>query len=794
MARSIAQELARLANEIKQMKKGQRYSHGGSIENSAVEVKDGAGSLRAIVGVQADGTTAVNIVNGPPPPQPSAPIVAPVLGGVAVSWDGTFTDGAVLPLDWQRVEVHASATDGFTPAPDTLQGTIETPQGSTVVVATDAPVYVRLLARNTSGAPSTPSVQAGPTGPAPVVAQELLDGIVTSSKIAAGAVNINALTESLADTASQRYVDAMGDPTAWTVLTKAPAATWTFLQGVTDARTGSTVAQATGYTVVRGTMQMPYDPDVLYRVSARVRTTAASASGTDTLYAGVLGIAADGVTYVNRTGANSYYTQLYPAASNTPQPVASGWVTYTGYLKGHAASGTAGTMPDPRTPGAAHTNVRFLSPLLYLNFGSGTSGSTGTMQVDAFTMEALKTGVVDGTNLVAGSVTTAALATDSVTATQIKAGAVTTAKLDAEAVTAAKIAALTITSDKIAANAITAEKILAGAVDATALAADAITGKTITGGTINGTLIQTATSGARVTVNEDNLNKVLVYDATTPTAIGELSERGLLLQGNNGAVMWLDPDSAYPNLRFTNAAQTNSAYVNVSETSPGAADLGLTSGMFTGSGFTDMKWRTFMGNDFAVIERIRNANDQHAVGGRLFFGGTLASIGYADSSNATQATTFFVQSGHAFVNGGRFSVQPPASSSSALVVNVVTGHTGNLLNLNVDGATRMSVDKDGNTDIKGIMTAGNIASGTVTITPSAAHTPTSASVSFGPLKGTTFRGYATAATTVPGVRTPVGAQGVTGVSVSSVTSSSMLVWVNRENTTATVINWMVIAS
>jgi hypothetical protein len=35
---------------------------------------------------------------------------------------------------------------------------------------------------------------------------------------------------------------------------------------------------------------------------------------------------------------------------------------------------------------------------------------------------------------------------------------------------------------------------------------------------------------------------------------------------------------------------------------------------------------------------------------------------------------------------------------------------------------------------------------------------------------------------------------VTGVSVSSVTATSMMVWVNRENTTATNINWMVMSS
>uniref|UniRef100_UPI00352397B4 hypothetical protein n=1 Tax=Streptomyces sp. PU_AKi4 TaxID=2800809 RepID=UPI00352397B4 len=101
---------------------------------------------------------------------------------------------------------------------------------------------------------------------------------------------------------------------------------------------------------------------------------------------------------------------------------------------------------------------------------------------------------------------------------------------------------------------------------------------------------------------------------------------------------------------------------------------------------------------------------------------------------------------------------------------------------------------DGNTTVAGVLTAGNIITGTTTITPSAAHTPTSASVSFPALKGTTFRGYATAATSVPGVRTPAGGAGVTGVGVTSVTSTGMLVWVNRENTTATVVNWMVIAS
>jgi hypothetical protein len=563
MARSIAQELARLARELKEIKRGQRYAHGGSVEDAALEFRDGEGTIRAVIGMQPDGTVGLIAQNGPPPGAPSAPVITPSIGGLRVVWDGSLADGSPLPADFDHVAVHISTTSGFTPSAATFVGTItRSGEGGTLPVTPlpYQPHYVLLAAVNTSGIAGPPSVETAAT-PIQVAGPDLKAGSVEAAAIAAGAVTADKLEA--------------------------------ILQLVTRLVAGN--------------------PD-----GARVE--------------------------LNENGLRVY--------NNTGQLV-----------------------------------IRF-------DAADGSATFTGA----------------------------------------------------------------------------------------------------ITGSTMTGSLIQTAISGPRVTVNEDNLSKVLVYNDVTPTAIGEFSDRGLLLQGTNGAVMWLDPDSAYPNLRFTNAGQTNSAYVNVSETSPGAADLGLTSGMFTGSGFSDMKWRTFMGNDFAVIERIRNADDQYAVGGRFFLSGTSASLGYRDSGGTSQSSTLFVQAGHAFVSGGRFSVQPPASSSSAVLVSVVAGHTGNLLNLTVDGATRMSVDKDGNTDIKGIMTAGNIASGTVTVTPSAAHTPTSASVNFGPLKGTTFRGYATAVTTVPGVRTPVGAQGVTGVSVSSVTSSSMLVWVNRENTTATVINWMVIAS
>ncbi|MEW1700365.1 hypothetical protein [Streptomyces sp. NPDC091278] len=187
-------ELARLAARVAEVERllsrSTRTASLGysSIEDGAVEVFDGEGSLRAVVGTQPDGTAGVNVVNGPPPPTPSAPVVRSVLGGVAAAWDGLFAEVLAPPLDLARVEIHAGPEPSFEPGPRTLAGTVETPQGGVVTVVTSGPVYVRLVARNTSGAASAPSSTAGPAGPQRVVAEELLDGVVTDRKIAERAV------------------------------------------------------------------------------------------------------------------------------------------------------------------------------------------------------------------------------------------------------------------------------------------------------------------------------------------------------------------------------------------------------------------------------------------------------------------------------------------------------------------------------------------------------------------------------------------------------------------------------
>lgn len=502
MTGSIAQELHDLKQRLARVEKGQRYAHGGSLENSSLLVRDATGSLRGIVGQQADGTTAVNVVNGAAPPAPSTPTVASALGGIAVGWDGTFAGGQVMPLDWARIEVHASTTAGFTPTSDTLQATMETPQGAISYLPATDPTYVRILARNTSGTASTPTTEVGPYSPRPV----------------AGDIGIGEIVETM---------------------------------------------------------------------------------------------------------------------------------------------------------------------------------------------------ISDGA----------------------------------------------VTSPKIFANAVTTAKLAAGSVDATALKADAITGKTITGGSINGTtvtggLIQTAASGQRITLNESGANKVIVYNSSG-VAIGELSNQGLLVKGTGGAVLWMDPNAVYPRIRWYNAGLTNWASSQVLEPTTGDAALEQFCGPFTASGHSDMVWRTYLGRDAGIMERLRAVADGTVIGGRLILLEDEANIGYKNTEDPTLDTNFFIEATNAMLTNGRLQIIAPASANPALYVEAPTGHTGNMLRLTRGGTDRFKVDTNGNATASGAVMAGNIrASQTSVPAPGAGGGTTTATVTFSVPMTNTPRVVLTPNTTVdPGTVT-----------------------------------------
>ena len=427
-------------------------------------------------------------------------------------------------------------------------------------------------------------------------------------------------------------------------------------------------------------------------------------------------------------------------------------------------SGDGGMLPVTPLPYLAHY-VR----LTAVNTSGNSSGpSTETAATP------LK---VDGPDLTAGSVTAAA----------IQAGAVHADKLEAILQLVTRLVAGDPDGARVELN----EDGLRvyNASDALTVQFDAATGDAVftgevTGSTITGGLLQTATSGERITLNEGDDNKILVYDGTR--AVAELSPLGLALVGTAGGLMVLDPDATYPTLRMTNAAGTNEAIINVVEGTAGAADLGLNSGHFSASGF-DWRWRNFFGNDFAVMERVRSASPSTNVGGRVALTASSANIGYNDSTDATTDNNLTFISGTAQLNGGRLEILPAVSASSALYVNAASGYTGNLLRLMLNAVEKFRVDKDGNIVTVGTLTAANVTSGRVTITPSAANTPTSINVTGLSISGTNIRVVACPGTSVPGTQ-------VTGVGVTNITSTGFTVWLTRTNTTATGIDWIAYAT
>ncbi|WP_326737038.1 hypothetical protein [Streptomyces sp. NBC_01022] len=739
----LAGRIATLERLVRDLSRASRLAN-SSIENGAITVYDDGGDLRGSIGLQPDGTLAVAAVNGPPPPAPGAPTITSVLGGVAVVWDGSFAGGAQAPADFAYVEVHSSTEPDF-PDQGSLFSALYSAQGGTMTVPAGTPVWVRLVCVSTSGVASDPSPAAGPAGPTPVVAQAVLDGIiselaladdaVTRAKIAAGAVGkveiadgsittpklvvgelngdrlaVGTMAANVLVTASLtatqiKALSLTGDLMAVNTLTADKFATGTItaasgvissldaskiitgtfdaskaaiknldasainagtinvdrlsvgLQGqvgqkfydfgdqaskwsesgpgsmttaaVTDAQSGGNVMRCVGHIAAgyRPDVKIPFDPGVTYRVSARVRQTVANSTpGTNQkFYAGVAGLAADGVTWVNVTGANSTSSQFFVAANAQDLTAGTGWVTYTGYIKGTSATPGSGTKPNANAPGQLHVNVRYITPIVFVNH----TGGSGTAEIDMVAIEVVEMGALTASNVVAG----------------------------------------------------------------------AIDGLVITGATV-----QTAKTGARLALSG---NRFFATDSTGKVLAEIVPDDG-------------SGRSAY----FTYDTRLGLNYY-----------AGLTAGdvRFGISGQTDPQEEA--GALYSYL------------GGGLY---ELLLRSGSDLGNSAAEINLYSETG-------------PIAADSEIV-------------LRADKITA-----------PGRLTAGNMAFGSVAITPSAIDTPTSFTVSGLHVAGTTFRAYLTANTTVPGTT-------VAGVGATNVSATGVTVWLTRANTAPTTVFWMVVGS
>ncbi|MEE1812705.1 hypothetical protein [Streptomyces sp. BE133] len=430
----IGAELGRMRKDIERLQRAARLSY-ASLDDTALEVRDSGGSLRAIVGQQGDGTTAVNVVNGPTPPTPTPPTVTPALAGLTVSWNGSFADSVAAPLDWMRCEIHIGGAADFTPSQSTLRDTIESPQGGMVTIPLPYTEWnVKLRSRTSSGSTSAATTAVAAT-PRKAATADLTAGIITADLIAVDALNGKTIS---GGTITGGTITGSTIQTATTGkrIAMLPDGTMALYSGRTGGETpGSLESGITsdgsgmqlGYLVLKPPTHGPTPPEI---------TMAIGPSGEQQWSLGPLGLLAEGSNgyanvfgNLNVTGAISGSASLAVTGAviksdetwHTPSFAAS-WAS-TGTFNGNAgyqgmryrytaedevwiygaavasagAGSTVFTLPAKYRPSA---NIRAIIPA---NFSSGTGiPAGGWAQITEAGAVAINTGI-SGWTLAAGT-------------------------------------------------------------------------------------------------------------------------------------------------------------------------------------------------------------------------------------------------------------------------------------------------------------------------------------------------------------------------------------------------------
>lgn len=141
-----------------------------TVEDGYVTWRDADGNPRMRIGLQGDGTQTIKHVAGPKPPAPSDPVVTPDLSTIVVAWDGGFT--GPRPEDWDRVDVHVSQDENFTPSTVTLRGSVMSQDGGDLTLrVTGGTWHVRLVAV------SKAEVHSDPSNPVTVTVEGITDRV-----------------------------------------------------------------------------------------------------------------------------------------------------------------------------------------------------------------------------------------------------------------------------------------------------------------------------------------------------------------------------------------------------------------------------------------------------------------------------------------------------------------------------------------------------------------------------------------------------------------------------------------
>lgn len=114
------------------------------------------------------------------------------------------------------------------------------------------------------------------------------------------------------------------------------------------------------------------DSSKLYEISARVRQIDKGATEQCRFYLGVVGVASDGTTIVNRAGEEDQSNQHYFGANQESLDVRStgSWRTFRGYFQG-SGSPEGNAHHNPTDPDTLHTDAVYFRPMFILNYTDG---------------------------------------------------------------------------------------------------------------------------------------------------------------------------------------------------------------------------------------------------------------------------------------------------------------------------------------------------------------------------------------------------------------------------------------
>lgn len=156
------------------------------------------------------------------------------------------------------------------------------------------------------------------------------------------------------------------------------------------------------------------------------------------------------------------------------------------------------------------------------------------------------------------------------------------------------------------------------------------------------------------------------------------------------------------------------------------------------------------------------------------------------NSSKTSNSAVYVENSYAKGNlvantGGNVGIWN--NNANKWIIYMGTNGTG-ACNVNAVSATKATQDGDGNNIVNTYLKKKNVVSDNVSITPSAANTPTSKAVTWSAMDGTPVV-VTSANTSVPGTS-------VTGTGSTSISSTGATIWLTRNNTNNTTVNYIAI--